>query len=105
MSLNGAQNCSNVITSFSIVLSAGNPGTGNSREFPDFWHSRFPGIQGRDPGKKNPMNSAFFRQILGEKEFAMGTYFCYFFFSFPILPIGAPLEIVRVEVKRHLRGN
>ena len=42
-----------------LVVSAGNPGTGNSREFPDFLHSRFPGIQGRDPGKKNPRNMPF----------------------------------------------
>ena len=61
-----------------VVVSAGNPGTGNSREFPDFWHSRFPGIQGRDPGKKNPMKEVFFRQILRGKEFSMGTYFCDF---------------------------
>ena len=50
-----------------VVLSAGNPGTGNSREFPDFWHSRFPGIQGRDPGKKNPRNKPLFRHTLEEK--------------------------------------
>ena len=50
-----------------LVLSAGNPGTGNSREFPEFWHSRFPGIQGRVPGKKYPLNKACFQVKLWGK--------------------------------------
>ena len=39
-----------VIVVTQVVLSAGIPGMGNSREFPDFLPSRFPGKEGRDPG-------------------------------------------------------
>ena len=52
-----------------VVVSAGNPGTGNSREFPDFLDSRFPGKRGRDPGKRNPLKT-----LICEKKY-MGSFY------------------------------